>query len=601
MKKSTIILLIAAFLLVIVGLLACNLPRANASVIILNPISGQSIPAFLEYQVTSQIKPEGNWSRIELYINGELTRLDTPETNPGTFGLVLQPWIPTEEGPTMVEVKLYQRGNAPATTAQVAVMVKVMEEQEIPPTPNLTTPTPAVTPTGTTTPPACSMSAALLQDISIPDGTILKPGQQFTKTWRVQNSGTCDWENYKLVFVRGSLLGGNSPSLLPKVSAGSTLDISLELFAPSYQGEYSGYWQVQSDKGSLIGPELHYTIRIPAPTATNTATATATVTPTATATATPSPTATATFTPTATATFTPTQTLTPTATATATATPTPTPTSTTTVTPPPDESISTPTITPTQTLPPVPTQAPPDTIQVKEDFKLDAGKTQTFTVSCEGVNGLAISGGYSIDKDATMVASRPSKNGWEVTLTSQSKAQNTVSVYANCLVAFSGKVQTTHTEMTVEGKSVANLKLGCQIAGKVVGGGFDLTKSPELVITESRLVGKECMISVVNESRNKQTFDAYAQCLAGSGLPSLVIRNDNVRIPAGESIVVEMNCGVTPISGGFQAPVGLTFLAIQPTSNGWTFEVENETQRQLIFRPQTVCVGPSLQRDQQVK
>jgi len=146
MKKSTIILLIAAFLLVIVGLLACNLPRANASVIILNPISGQSIPAFLEYQVTSQIKPEGNWSRIELYINGELTRLDTPETNPGTFGLVLQPWIPTEEGPTMVEVKLYQRGNAPATTAQVAVMVKVMEEQEIPPTPNLTTPTPGSNP-----------------------------------------------------------------------------------------------------------------------------------------------------------------------------------------------------------------------------------------------------------------------------------------------------------------------------------------------------------------------------------------------------------------------------------------------------------------------
>ncbi len=153
MKKSTIILLIAAFLLVIVGLFACNLPRSNASVTILNPISGQSIPAFLEYQVTSQIKPEGNWSRIELYVNGELTRLDTPDTNPGTFGLVLQPWIPTKEGPTMVEVKLYQRGNAPAATAQVAVMVKVMEEQEIPPTPTLTTPTQAVTPTGTTTPP----------------------------------------------------------------------------------------------------------------------------------------------------------------------------------------------------------------------------------------------------------------------------------------------------------------------------------------------------------------------------------------------------------------------------------------------------------------
>ena len=119
MKKGIIITLIIVFLLIAIGLIACNLPRANASVTILNPISGQAIPAFLEYQITSQIKPEGNWSRIELYINGELTRLDTPDTNPGTFGLILQPWIPTEEGPTMVEVKLYQRGNAPAATAQI--------------------------------------------------------------------------------------------------------------------------------------------------------------------------------------------------------------------------------------------------------------------------------------------------------------------------------------------------------------------------------------------------------------------------------------------------------------------------------------------------
>ena len=598
MKKRTIIILIAAFLLLAVGLLACNLPRSNASVAILNPISGQSIPAFLEYQVTSQIKPEGNWSRIELYINGELTRLDTPDTNPGTFGLVLQPWIPTKEGPTMIEVKLYQRGDTPAATAQVAVLVKIMSEQEIPPTPTLITPTPAATPTGTTTPPACTMSAVLIQDLSIPDGTILKPGQQFTKTWRVQNNGTCAWENYKLVFVRGSLMGGNSPTLLPKVSAGSTLDISLELFAPSYQGEYTGYWQIQSDKGSLIGPELHYTIRIPGPTATNTATptATATATPTFTPTATPTATATVTptFTPTATptATATVTPTFTPSATPTATATASPTPTATTTATA---------TVTPTKTLTPTPTQAALETIQKKEDFKLDSGKTQTFAVSCDSVKGLAISGGYLIDEDMDLVASQPAKNSWQITLRNQTKAQKTVTVYANCLVGFEGKVHTTHTEQIIEGKGVSNLKLGCQIAGKVVGGGFDVTKSPDLVITESRLVGNDWVISVVNLSRNKQTFDAYAQCLAGSGTPSLMIRNDNIKIPAGESEVVLMNCGVIPISGGFQAPVGLTIRAIQPTANGWAFKVENETQRQLIFRPQAICVGASLQRDQHAK
>ncbi len=592
MKKSTIITLIILFLLIAIGLLACNLPGTNASVLILNPVSGQSIPAFLEYQITSQIKPEGNWTRIELYINGELTRLDTPENNPGTFGLILQPWIPTKEGPTMIEVRLYQRGNSPAASAQVAVMVKVMEEQEIPPTPTLITPTPEPTPTGTTTPPACTMSAALLQDLSIPDGTILKPGQQFTKTWRVQNNGTCDWENYKLVFVRGSLLGGNSPSLLPKVTPGSTFDISLELFAPSYQGQYSGYWQIQSDKGSLIGPELHYTIRIPSPTATNTATATATLTPTKTATSTPTPTftptptSTVTVTPTATITVTPSETLTPTTTMTATAT-------------------ATPTQTPTPTPTPTPTQTPistPDTlniIQVMEEFKLDSGKAQTFSVSCDDVKGQAIAGGYSIDGDVILVASQPAKNGWQVTLRNETKVHKTATVYANCLTGFSGKVHTSHIEQTLEGKSFANIKLGCQIAGRIASGGFDLSNSPDLVVTESRLAGNEWIISVVNKGRDKQSISAYAQCLADPDLPSLTIRRDSIKIPAGENQIISMNCGVIPIGGGFRIPFGLVLLSSQPTTTGWTFEVQNGTQRQLIFMPEAICVGPWIQRDLQ--
>ena len=196
MKKGTTIILILVFLLALFGLLACNLPRNNASVTILNPVSGQVVPAFMEYQITSSIKPEGNWSRIELIINGDLIRLDTPKSNPGTFGLITQPWIPTKEGATMIEVKLYQRGKTPSATARVAVMVKAMQAEEIPPTPTLSPPTPEATPTGTITPPACTMSAALLEDLSVPDGTVLQPNQRFTKTWRVQNNGTCTITKY---------------------------------------------------------------------------------------------------------------------------------------------------------------------------------------------------------------------------------------------------------------------------------------------------------------------------------------------------------------------------------------------------------------------
>jgi hypothetical protein len=41
-------------------------------------------------------------------------------------------------------------------------------------------------------------------DATIPDGTVFDGGEDFTKTWRVQNAGTCKWdEGYKLVYLSG--------------------------------------------------------------------------------------------------------------------------------------------------------------------------------------------------------------------------------------------------------------------------------------------------------------------------------------------------------------------------------------------------------------
>ena len=214
---------------------------------------------------------------------------------------------------------------------------------------------------------------------------------------------------------------------------------------------------------------------------------------------------------------------------------------------------------------------------------------------------MAISGGYAIDDDVLLLASQPAKNGWQVTLSNQTKARKTVSVFTNCLIGSEGKLHTTHVTKTVDGKSVATLKLGCQIAGSVVGGGFDFSKSPDLVVTESRLDGNEWVLTVLNPNRAKQTIDAYAQCLAGPGLPTLIARIDKIKIPAGKTQVVEMKCESVSISGGFQAPTGLTVLASRPTAQGWSFEVENNTLKQLIFKPEVLCVGSKFQSEQQGK
>jgi len=334
MNKKVLLLIPVVFAVIALLIFAFNRGDKTASdlaVKILSPTSGQVLALNNEVVVQSVI-PEGtNWSRLELTANSVPIRLDLAASYPSNAILVEQPWIPTKEGAVMIMVHLYDKDGRDFVTDQVAVLVQALSSQELTATPSLT-PIHTPTPTITTTAEPCTMSAVLISDVSIPAGTILTPGQLFTKTWRLQNTGTCAWEGYKLVYVRGNRMGGNSPSSIRNIQAGEVFDLSLELTAPSYHGFYEGVWQIQSEKGSLIGPELKVIVGIPTPTPSPTATATATTTatPTATATATATPTRTPTASPTAssTPTSTPTQTPTPTATNTSTITPTPTVTGT---------------------------------------------------------------------------------------------------------------------------------------------------------------------------------------------------------------------------------------------------------------------------------
>ena len=48
-------------------------------------------------------------------------------------------------------------------------------------------------------------NATFLNDVTIADGTVLAPGESFTKTWEFQNTGTCAWnEEYQITFIRGT-------------------------------------------------------------------------------------------------------------------------------------------------------------------------------------------------------------------------------------------------------------------------------------------------------------------------------------------------------------------------------------------------------------
>ncbi len=92
-------------------------------------------------------------------------------------------------------------------------------------------------------------------DVSIPDGTILSPGQYFTKTWRLENLGSCPWtENYSLVWFSGSEMGTTqSVNLDTLVYPGSFVDISVDLIVPLNPGVHQSNWKLKNEDGMLFG------------------------------------------------------------------------------------------------------------------------------------------------------------------------------------------------------------------------------------------------------------------------------------------------------------------------------------------------------------
>jgi len=103
--------------------------------------------------------------------------------------------------------------------------------------------------------PSCINAAEFVKDITIPDETVLKGNQRFTKTWRFKNAGTCAWTTeYAVVFVWGIRMG--APDRVPlahAVSPGEEIDISVPLMAPKYDDYYQGNWMFQDNKGENFG------------------------------------------------------------------------------------------------------------------------------------------------------------------------------------------------------------------------------------------------------------------------------------------------------------------------------------------------------------
>lgn len=110
------------------------------------------------------------------------------------------------------------------------------------------------TATPTIAPVPCD-KAEFITDINVPPGTVMAPEAQFIKTWRLKNVGSCTWTtSYRLAFLSSEQMGAPSSVRLPvNVAPGQTVDVSLNMTAPSVAGSYRGYWIFQNDTGKPFG------------------------------------------------------------------------------------------------------------------------------------------------------------------------------------------------------------------------------------------------------------------------------------------------------------------------------------------------------------
>jgi ABC-type amino acid transport substrate-binding protein len=133
------------------------------------------------------------------------------------------------------------------------------------PTPVSATTTP-VPPLPTVAPPACLDGMKYIADVTFGDNNMknppfVKPGERFSKVWRVQNTGSCTWTpNYRLVFAYGNLDGaqmGGQPLNLPvDVAPGQLIDLTVPLIAPVQPLTYQGFWQMENASGERFGQTI---------------------------------------------------------------------------------------------------------------------------------------------------------------------------------------------------------------------------------------------------------------------------------------------------------------------------------------------------------
>lgn len=215
------------------------------------PQSGEG-PQYNEATQQAVIVKAVEGTATAMALQAEIDRLQTQVASGGSAAASATPSLPpAAELPTAT---LPPTSTPPPTNTPLPTAT-------LPPAPTQTAVIPTQTPVviaptllPSATPIPCNQGQ-FVKDVTIPDGSILTAGSNFTKTWQLKNTGACTWTtSYDVVFSSGDALGAPAAIDLPgSVAPGQVIDISIGMVAPASEGSYRGNWKLRDASGSVFG------------------------------------------------------------------------------------------------------------------------------------------------------------------------------------------------------------------------------------------------------------------------------------------------------------------------------------------------------------
>jgi hypothetical protein len=504
---------------------------AGPTIAISSPASETAVTVGAEVAITSAATADAGVARVELSVNGQVVHTDAPPSgNPTSFSVV-QTWTPAVEGEVTISVVAYDAQEQASEPAAITLRVVAVVAE--------------VTPTAVedvAAPGGCTLNASFVSDVTVPDDTEMAPGETFVKTWRMRNSGTCDWgPGFTLVFQNGDAMGGPGSVAVPATAAGSTADISVNLEAPAAPGTYRGNWRMQSDEGLAFGASAYVQIVVPEP-ATDTP-----VPPTEVPTGTPEPTSTS-------------EPLVP-------------------------------------WFPPLlVTMIPfllPATEQVFDQVSVAPGSVGYATASCPD-NTVAVGGGYAATSEMLVYTHSRYGNGWRAYAKNNANSDKYLNAYAICLSNTSGSATQDYNQISVAAGSVGHTYLSCPAGSVVTGGGYASPSGGQLFVYNSSKHGNGWQVYARNTSGSSELLNVYAVCLAGTSAVTEQV-GDQVWVSAGATGSASATCGAGTLvtGGGFAANDGMLIYntSMTPAGDQWRTYVKSNAGFTKLVSSYAICLS----------